>query len=520
MFQYTPFEKSLCANARLFSITKKNLDLFLLLQTNTITYRQLHLTKLHGLTETSGRLSLKRLEAEGFIYSKQVTANSQIKYFYLSAKGRVFLKKLLPSEYAQSLHINWEKRPPAGIQQLFHRIHGNDFYFSYISLPTSQPRPWILEPRLPGISDNYNVPPRSDGCLYCDCFTYYIEQDNGTQSENILLNKLKNYIQGGFFNSNSKNRLVFCLAFPHRKKSAQKPAFSIYKLLLKFTKLWELLEKTHNIELDYPQFLQTLSTSPLKETVTLKEFSGFENIYRLHPEIQSAKDANALKKAYLHVSATSQALDEELDTLFQKRLKSHFSSFYEDVDPQMLLSALEGIPLYVCANHQLPSYIPLIAAEDTSFQTKIYELLFYNGLNTDNWHFHSPIKFHNTINFTFRMGLQHSIYGTLAIEFPSIDLSSHIRIRHFFKNSTKHTQVILLLIGKRKDITNYCNTFLSKCLYPDTIHLLFADIDSIYQPTPAPIYQITEAKITSQIFLEYDEFDEQFHIIKKEENIL
>lgn len=95
MFQYTPFEKSLCANARLFSITKKNLDLFLLLQTNTITYRQLHLTKLHGLTETSGRLSLKRLEAEGFIYSKQVTANSQIKYFYLSAKGRVFLKKLL-----------------------------------------------------------------------------------------------------------------------------------------------------------------------------------------------------------------------------------------------------------------------------------------------------------------------------------------------------------------------------------------------------------------------------------------
>ena len=40
----------------------------------------------------------------------------------------------------------------------------------------------------------------------------------------------------------------------------------------------------------------------------------------------------------------------------------------------MLLSALEGIPLYVCANHQLPSYIPLIAAEDTSFQTKIYEL--------------------------------------------------------------------------------------------------------------------------------------------------
>lgn len=34
----------------------------------------------------------------------------------------------------------------------------------------------------------------------------------------------------------------------------------------------------------------------------------------------------------MHVSATSQALDEELDTLFQKRLKSHFSSFYEDVD--------------------------------------------------------------------------------------------------------------------------------------------------------------------------------------------
>lgn len=516
MTKYTPFEKSLCANARLFSITKKELDLFLLLQTNTITYRQLYATKLHGLTETSGRLSLKRLEAEGFIYGKQLTAHSQIKYFYLSAKGRVFLKKLLPSEYTESLLINWEKRPPTGTQQLLHRIRGNDFYFSYISLSASQPRPWILEPKLPGFSEFQNNPPRSDGCLYCSHFAYYVEQDNGTQSENVLLNKLKNYIHAGFFRSDSKNRLVFCLAFSHRKKSDQKPAFSIYKLLLKFTKLWKLLERTHELELDYLQFMQTLATSPLKETVSSKELSSFENICRLHPEIQSLKDADALKKAYLHDSATPLASDEELDTFFQKRLKSHFSSFYDD--PQMLLSALEGVPLYICANHQLPSYVPLITAEDVSFQEKIFELLFYNGLNTDNWRFHSPVKFHSaSYNFTFRMGLQHNIYGTLAIEFPSVDLSSHIRVRHFFKNSTVYTHIALLLIGKKTDIEHYCRFFLNRYPHSSSMHLLFADIESIYHSVPAPIYQIREGKIASPILLECDEFDEQLHIRHKEE---
>ena len=168
---------------------------------------------------------LKRLEAEGFIYGKQLTAHSQIKYFYLSAKGRVFLKNCShPNTPNPFISIG------KNALQLVHNNFctesaGNDFYFSYISLSASQPCPWILEPKLPGFFEFQNTPPRSDGCLYCNHFAYYVEQDNGTQSENVLLNKLKNYIHAGFFRSDSKNRLVFCLAFSHRKKSDQKPAF-------------------------------------------------------------------------------------------------------------------------------------------------------------------------------------------------------------------------------------------------------------------------------------------------------
>ena len=115
------------------------------------------------------------------------------------------------------------------------------------------------------------------------------------------------------------------------------------------------------------------------------------------------------------------------------------------------------------------------------------------------------------------MGLQHNIYGTLAIEFPSIDLSSNIRIRHFFKNSTVYTHIALLLIGKKKDIEHYCRFFLNRYPHSSSMHLLFADIESIYHSVPAPIYQIREGKIASPILLECDEFDEQLHIRHKEE---
>lgn len=92
----TYFEKSLCESAGLFSLQKKQADLFLLSQTGLITYRQLALCNLHGKTETAGRLSLKTLEKDGLIQSRKLPNQHQNKYYFLTPKGRSILKSLFP----------------------------------------------------------------------------------------------------------------------------------------------------------------------------------------------------------------------------------------------------------------------------------------------------------------------------------------------------------------------------------------------------------------------------------------
>ena len=79
------FEKSLCESARLFSLSKSQTDLFLLLQASMITYQQLSMCKIHGNTEAAGRLSLKRLEKCGYIQSKKIPDTSAAKYYFLTA---------------------------------------------------------------------------------------------------------------------------------------------------------------------------------------------------------------------------------------------------------------------------------------------------------------------------------------------------------------------------------------------------------------------------------------------------
>lgn len=110
----TYFEKSLCESAGLFSLQKKQADLFLLSQTGLITYRQLALCNLHGKTETAGRLSLKTLEKDGLIQSRKLPNQHQNKYYFLTPKGRSILKSLFPPILLEYLQISLEKRLPAG----------------------------------------------------------------------------------------------------------------------------------------------------------------------------------------------------------------------------------------------------------------------------------------------------------------------------------------------------------------------------------------------------------------------
>ncbi|EOS76967.1 hypothetical protein C817_04031 [Dorea sp. 5-2] len=114
----TYFEKSLCESAGLFSLQKKQADLFLLSQTGLITYRQLALCNLHGKTETAGRLSLKTLEKDGLIQSRKLPNQHQNKYYFLTPKGRSILKSLFPPfifirpesyRYRIPLQNTWQK---------------------------------------------------------------------------------------------------------------------------------------------------------------------------------------------------------------------------------------------------------------------------------------------------------------------------------------------------------------------------------------------------------------------------
>ena len=114
MQSYTNFEKSLLQDARLFYLSKTDMDLFLLAQTGIITYRQLFLSKLHGTTEAAGRLSLKKLENIRYIQAGKLSSQNQYKYFCLTPKGRKHLKTIFPDSLLEYYHINLIRKPPAG----------------------------------------------------------------------------------------------------------------------------------------------------------------------------------------------------------------------------------------------------------------------------------------------------------------------------------------------------------------------------------------------------------------------
>lgn len=520
MQEITNFEKSLCQSARLFSISKKNLDLFLLLQTNTITYQQLFQTRLHGSTEASGRLSLKRLENEGYIIGRQLSTQNQSKYFTLTPKGRLFIRKLLPEAYTDFLQVSWSRRPPGGSQQILHRIHSNDFYFAYISQKESMPLPWALEKQLPGTFQPVDTPPRSDGFLQTECSAYYIEQDNGTQSEAVLLKKISQYCNAGIFDANSSSTLVFCLAFPRRSRSQQKPAFSLYKIVLKFSKLWALCEENHGIPLDYQQFYHALQSSPLIQTVTLRELSTFENIRRLHPNMDTLADVIAVKQAYLSDTDDFCKHLEELDTEYRKRLKSHFLRLYDSNTAAMYVNALNGAPLFAVPNHRLQTCLPYIMAKELNFKALLLRHLFYCGLNTDGWEYRCPLHIRSgkSDSTTLRLGLKHPVFGYIAVESPSFDLSSKVRLSHFAKNFTDTKRIHILLLDDPRCLNDFFlkNKDIGNASAAKQPAFLFTNINSIASDATPSMQVIENGMIGSTVLLECDDFDETLRIIRKE----
>ena len=513
----TYFEKSLCESAGLFSLQKKQADLFLLSQTGLITYRQLALCNLHGKTETAGRLSLKTLEKDGLIQSRKLPNQHQNKYYFLTPKGRSILKSLFPPILLEYLQISLEKRLPAGTQQIYHRIRANDFYFVYIGSPKSHPVPWILEyPLKPLASPGKEAEPRCDGILITPHTKYYIEQDNNTQSENVILQKLQHYRQAGILRENETgNILIFCLAFPHKRSLTAKPSFSLYRVLLHFTKIWSIFEEDCKVPLDYRQFLQVLECSALKRTISANEIQVFQSLHSRHPEMDSLADVYTLKKMYLDDTSYSDMQDLDMDELFQKRVHSHFRRVYSE-HPSLVSHALNGNPIFTVPNHRLPLYQPYIMPYEYDFPEQLLKCLLFNGLNTDGWEYQHPLRIirQDQTELRFFQGFCHKKYGYIACEHLTIDLSSRIRIQKYFQSGTDaKTPVFLLLFSSVQnlaDIESHCKT------PGKNTTVLMIDCSRPLHLNPPPAIFLADGSKLPVIF-ECDEFDGQLRIVTRKE---
>ena len=205
------FKQTLLKEAQLLSLSQSDCDLFLIGQANAITYEQLAMTKIHGNTITSGRLSLKKLENDGYLTAKTMPGNSRTKYFILTAKGRKRIEHLLDKTFLEKMGFDLERRPPASQQQLPHRIHTSDIFFAFVSNPHLGCLPlWQLEYPYKE-PEGTLVPPRCDGLLKTAYGTYFIEQDNCTQGESALGGKLGQYMSAECFLGNGilQHTLIF-----------------------------------------------------------------------------------------------------------------------------------------------------------------------------------------------------------------------------------------------------------------------------------------------------------------------
>lgn len=517
------YEMSLRKQARLFSLCKSHADLFLLLQVNTITYQQLAMTGIHGKTEASGRLSLKRLERDGLIQAKEINSLNQTKYYLITPKGKALLKDLFPEELLIGLQVDFNRRLPNGNQQILHKIRTNDFYLSFISSPYSHPLPWLLEQPLPQVQDTDGDPlPRCDGLLKSEACNYYIEQDNSTQSETIIAKKISQYLQSTVFANNCSisNALVFCMAFPKKQPLAIKPSFSLYKILLKFTKTWKFLEEEYGLPLDYLQFSQVLDSSTLKAAFSANEIQAFQTLRTLHPDMDTLEEANGIKKAYLDDTGYMELQLKEMDVLFKKRLKSHFTRLHvTSGDLHRLM--LAGIRIYAIPNHRLDVYQPFIMGKEYRINEHLLKCLFYSGLNTDSWHYHSPFRLSSKeeLAFWFRQGFHHPGRGSIIVECIEIDLGAKLRINHYLKNHVIHRSLLFLLIASRESAGVYYNETKELRSTPKNKNIMFCYIEdkhSLFQDPPPYIYKLDSAHGHAPVLLEYDELDEQIHLLTRE----
>lgn len=534
MYKTTQFEILLTREAGLLSLQKSDCDLFLIAQTNTITYAQLRSTGIHGHTGTGGRLSLKKLETEGYLSSKSLPNSNGLKYYMLTAKGKKRLEKVFSAQFLDDHGIDLERRPPTSQFQLPHRINTSDLYCSYISCPSLKVFPrWTLEygyaPPLNPYSEKEHSP-RCDGKLETENHTYYLEQDNGTQGDAALENKIRQYLDSDLFLGDSlqRNRLVFTSLAESKEKPVGKPPYTVYRLLLKAIRIWNTIEKTTGTTYDFSGICRQITEGihPVCPLLSGAETRVLQNLSLQYPTF-SINDMIELKKQYLYDSSIIDSRKIELDAIFQKRLELRFHRLTEDKKNATLLYRLQqGMHLYILPNHRIDDWLPFLFTEDFNFSDRVLKFLYRKGLyNIESWNYYPLRKILDCMkaSYWFSNVLESDKQNYIIFEDISHDLGGRARIRHFLSTHHGIGSVILFLFTANKQTAARFFKEINQALKRQEnkeLRLCFldkvVDFGRTGDPIPYCIHLQEDTASYALSDLDYDGYNEQILFVERQ----
>lgn len=524
-------KQTLLKEAGLLSISQSDCDLFFIAQANTITYKQLAEASLHGATETSGRLGIKKLEKEGYLTAKTMPGNARIKYYFLTAKGRKRVEHMFGESFIEKMCLDLERRPPVSQQQLPHRIHTGDIYFSYLSNPHLTHLPlWKLEQpyRKP---EGALLPPRCDGLLQTVYGTYYIEQDNCTQGENALGNKLNQYMSAECFVGTGilRHTLVFTLHAETKERPTHKPPYSVYRILLKAVRVWKALEGELGKELSFTSFCMQFEKNP---SASLLHLSGgdkdiLKNLSLQYPDLTLA-ETEQLKKSFLYDTSMENDRSTERDLLFAKRLRQKFYPLSATKEQASLQYRLQrGMRLYVLPNHRLGDYLPFALQEEYLFADFVHRLLFHMGLNDlEAWRYYPLLACQDKdrSDYIFRNVFVSDAGIRIIAEDIVHDLGGRERVSHYLKRHTsKDRTLFLLFVASREDAVLFLALMESFLRRPENCHTDICFVEKsafLYQhPENQTAYfcrQIQGSTLWLPAMLEYDTFLAELHLLERQ----
>lgn len=443
----TKFETLLLEKSPKFPLTKTDYDLFLIGQARCITYEQLMYTTIHGKSGVGERLSLKRLEREFFILGKVLP--DKRKYYTLTAKGKEYFLKTYGKQISHFFSIDIEGKLPSGAAQLNHRIRTNDFYYHYMAVSFAGLPKWEIE--LPYVEREEN-PPRCDARMKVGADCYYIEQDNCTQAEAVLENKLRQYVQSGLFYSGTRNHIVFTIHSAgrfKRKMGTEKSSYSFYRLLLKAEKVWKLIETRNGKSTTlWELLLESKKEGTASYTfLTGSDKQALEFLRRKHGNVETLTQLQELK-TYYYKSSSQREGEKEKELLCWKRIKK----FYHLIDTMTDLRSrlLNGMELYVMPNQQIAGQLPFLMPEASKLENKLKEVLYYSGLNYEEWRYYPERQVE--MGSHIRLNL-HQVFEYNHNVIVFLDISNNLRDRVQFQSCQQQAgnPLFILLVNRLEE---------------------------------------------------------------------